>query len=691
MLLNHPPPYLDEAWGSWLWRLAQRNYVASPYELLPSTRSQTTVPYEPVAFRTLAELTNTSVETLHAHTPHQFAPLLQPLETSAAVLVLPTQQPLTLAPLHPNRDFFTSRFGWCPACLREARYVRLHWHVPLVVACVLHACWLLEACPVCTAPLREAEVLRGRCSHCGFVLEQAHSVPIPPDDVLLTLQREILAWLYHPEQSHLGLSHVPVGVLLRVLYGLRFAVQRAGDDWAFHHVPDGISVPQRDILKQRSLTVFERGCLYATAYRGLLDYPHGFYRFLDAYRTRPAPREKTGLRSEFGTLYISWFQRFWKHPAFDFIQQVFNDYLLEHLPVYQIVNTTRVRDYPELLDRVSYLDLKQTARYLEISVKGVYRLVEEGHLTAHRFPQDPLGVWFARAELEGCKERWNQHLPFLAVVQQLGLSKRLTLELLHAQLLHRVPAQAGLKQRGVFVERDSLQTFLNRLKMVTTVRPMSEQGIPLRLVCIRNGSVKMNLTRVLTRVLEGKLLAYHPNASRLPLTALWFAPQAVQDLAHNVKVESDWVTKEEARMYLGVGWRVMHFLLTRGWLRPVMSLGRKQFFSRQEVHSLHTTCIFTVEIQRTLGIPAAIIHSLVEQGIWFPKTERRTGEPYIFERLQFQHWQQTYIMLPELKQLAPDFAWIAERLRQAGIFPIVQAPLMYSRKEVMAALQPDEP
>ena len=92
-----------------------------------------------------------------------------------------------------------------------------------------------------------------------------------------------------------------------------------------------------------------------------------------------------------------------------------------------------------------------------------------------------------------------------------------------------------------------------------------------------------------------------------------------------------------------------------------------------------------------LGIPAISVHRLVEQGIWFPEMEHRPGEPYVFERLQFQHWQQTYIMLPELKQLAPDFAWTAERLRRAGIFPIVQAPLLYSRKEVMAALHPDEP
>lgn len=279
MLLNRPRPYPDEAFPSWLWRLAQRNYSASPQSLLrsllPLTHPQTYEPREPAMFRALVGLTNTSVETIHAHTLHRFAHLLNAPEEPATALDCSTEMPLTLAPLRPNRDFFTLRFGWCPACLSEARYVRLHWHVPLVVGCVLHACWLLEACPVCNARIGEAEVLRGRCTGCGLVLEQVRAVAIPPDDLLLRLQREILGWLYRREKSQLALLDVPVGVLLRVLYGLRFSTQRAGSDWNFQYVPVGVPAPRLDILEQRSLTVFERGCLYATAFRGLLDWPQG--------------------------------------------------------------------------------------------------------------------------------------------------------------------------------------------------------------------------------------------------------------------------------------------------------------------------------------------------------------------------------------------------------------------------------
>lgn len=695
MLLNRPRPYIDEAFTSWLWRLAQRNYTTSPKSLLRTALSlgqfQTREPREPAAFCALAELTHTSVETIHALTRHRFAHLLTAPEEQAAVLDYPTETALTLAPVRPNRDFFTSDFAWCPTCLSEARYVRLHWHVPVVVSCELHHCWLLEACPGCQARITEEDIMRGRCTECGLVLEQAQTISIPSNDLLLKLQRELVNWLYERKTLDLTLPNVLVGALLRVLYGLRFSVQRAGSTWNLHYTPVGASAPQVDILKQRTLSVFERGCLYAAAFRGLLDWPQGFYSFLDAYRARPAPREQTGLRSEFGTLYISWLQRSWKHSVFDFIQQAFNDYLVKHLPVYQIVNSTRVHDYPELLDRVRYLDLRRTVHYLGISVYSIYRLVEEGHLTTHRFREDISGVWLARDELERCKQTWEQHLPFISVVQQLGLSKRLTHELLYAQLLSRVPAQAGLKQQGIFVERDSLQALLDRLKTVTTIQPVSEQSIPLLLVCIRNGSVKMDLTHVLHRVLEGKLPAHHPNASLLPLTALWFAPQAVQQLAQSVKMESDWFTKEEVRAYLSVNWRVLYALLAKGVLYPVVTLGRKQFFSRQDVCSLHEAYMLTSEIQRILGIPAISIHRLVERGIWVPKTEHGRRAPYLFERSQFQQWQQSYIMLPELRQLAPDSVWRTEKLRQSGIIPVVRAPLVYSRKEVLAALQPDEP
>ncbi|MBK7919862.1 MAG: hypothetical protein IPJ94_27110 [Chloroflexi bacterium] len=109
----------------------------------------------------------------------------------------------------------------------------------------------------------------------------------------------------------------------------------------------------------------------------------------DAYRRRPAAKEESGLRREFGVLYISWMMRFLKHPAFDFIQNAFNDYLVDRVPVYQIMDSSRIRAYPDLVDRFDFLDRKRATAYLNICISSIHRLVAEKNLASHYFE----GIW----------------------------------------------------------------------------------------------------------------------------------------------------------------------------------------------------------------------------------------------------------------------------------------------------------
>lgn len=273
VLLNHPRPYLDETLTSWLWRLAQCNYIHSPALLLPHLQemSSYTTPvmphimhglHKPALFMALAEMTNTAVETIYQHTLHRFAHLLIPPTQEAVQLQVSSNTTLALLPNRLTKDFYTPRFAWCPACLGQARYVRLHWHIPLVTCCEIHHCWLLEACPTCQQ-LKETDILGGYCTSCHFRLDQAVSIPVPTGDGLLLMTSTVKSWLYkHTETLPVKVPDAPVAALLRVLQGLRYNVQRAGDSWDFHHIPPGIPIPALDILRQRYLSLFERGCLY---------------------------------------------------------------------------------------------------------------------------------------------------------------------------------------------------------------------------------------------------------------------------------------------------------------------------------------------------------------------------------------------------------------------------------------------
>jgi len=700
-VLNHSPPQPQETLKSWLWRLALTNYLDSPRPLLkilergvPDTvliwQQVNTRIREKRVFEALAEVTHTTARTVYDHTLHRFAHALVPPTRSLDWLHLSGDVSVALPPTKLYRDFHLPGPRWCPACLAETRAVRLHWHIPPVTCCVQHGCWLQEGCPFCAAAVSEEDLVLGQCMTCGRSLDRLEPVLMEVDDELFVWQKTLMAWLYQTETPALGLPSVPVNTQLTVLRGLRYAAQRAGNDWTFHARLSSVPPSDLYILKQLRLTVYESGSLYTTAFRGLLNWPHGFDAFLDAYRQRPEPSEPTGLRRELGTLYISWLSRFWKHSAFAFVQAAFNEYLLEHMPPFKVIYSTRTRDYPELLERVSHLDMNRTRLYLKSSVLSIHRLVDEGHLTVHRFEDNADGVWFARQQLDELIERWQQHLPFLDVVEQLAISKRLVKELLDARLLQTVPASAGWKRTGIYVYKDSLHAFLDRLRARTAIQPQPPtEHMLLRDVCIlHGGSVQLNLVELLQRVLNGQIAAYHASETLLPLGDMWFLAADIVPLDEHVKTEQRWLNKGEVRAYLRISIPQLHQLIDCDLLIPQKQFGPKQFFAKSNVASVAERFVFMLEAHERLEIAYVSISRLIQHGLLhalpYPICPGRRC--YIFDCKAFDEWQQQYILLPEMTRSATDLEALLADLRSAHIQPVVAAPAVYHRKEVMPYL-----
>lgn len=702
-LQNRPPPYAQETLTSWLWRLALANHLPSPALLLLHLR-QAVSPQTPTVrhillnlretalFVALGELTGTSAPTIYTHTLHRFAHVLTLPDQPDEWLQLTADETVRLLPPRMNCDGYTPHFAWCPTCLAEARYVRLYWHLPFVTYCTAHRCWLRDACPGCQGKLTEQDILDGYCGHCGFCLDTASAIPVPEDDLLFRLQTTLMNWLYQTPPPDPGFPDAPVPVLLRILQGLRYAAQRAGNAWAFHHIPPNIPRPDLDILAHRKLTLHERGSLYSTAFRGLVDWPHGFHAFLDAYRQRPAPRERTGLRREFGTLYISWINRFWKQPVFDRVQHAFNDYLVEQIPVYQIVYSSRIQDYPQLLDRMGYLDLRRARKYLQSSVLSIYRLVNECHLTIQRFEGDADGVWLARQQLDELQQRWQHYLPFAEVAQRLGVSKRLVHELMATQLLQMVPASAGLKRQGSYIYEDSLHSLLQSLKLHTTIQaqPPSEHVL-LRDVCIRHGgSVSLNLVQLLRRIQAGQLAAYHADETLLPLGEMWFRVEDIDNLSETVKTEQDWINLTETQACLGVGRRVFGHLTETGLLQPQQQFGRKQFYRTTDVLALRDRWLTSAQAALLLHIPLGYMTGLAQRGNLKPISGPGVNQHghYLFDRLDVLKWQTRYVIYHEMKELTPDIDALMRLLKGRGIRSVAAGrPRVYSRREVMDSIE----
>jgi hypothetical protein len=691
-LLNHPPAYPEEALPGWLWRLALANHITTPSAILRLLTPKITpqAPFmqqtlanlrDPNLFQALGNLTHTSAQTIYQLTLHRFAHLLTLPNQASERLSLTDGRTLKLLPQQTLSDFYTQRPAWCPLCLFEFPCVRLHWHIPFLTCCTRHRCWLFDTCPVCQQSLSERHIVTRRCEYCGFRLETAAVTAVPEDDLLFSWQVTLVGWLHEIPTPGLGLPNVPVNVLLRTIHGLRFVAQRVGQDWPFHYIPPHIPRPNLDIRERRALTRIERGSLYTTAFSCLIDWPHRFYAFLEAYRQRSTPERLTGLRGEFGSLYGSWMERSWQDPAFDFIRTAFDEYLLTY--------SQRVQDYPHLSLREDYFSFHETCQHLQVSAHTVNRLTGEGYLPRHTFKNDGGFVWFKRHDVEALQHRWTQYIPFRDVVCQLGISKHLARELITAQLLRVVPADTGVHQDQTYLYQDSLSFLLDDLKPYTTIQThRPPDHILLVDILNRRTSVKLNFGQLLRRIQAGKLPAYHRRASLLPLAEMWLMRADVENLSQAVKGENDWMTLTEVRSYLGFGRRGFAQFSTLELLQPQHQSGRKHLYSASQVLAFRDQYINASQVGRLLDMSAAHISELVKSGYLKPASGPGLDQfaCYLFNREYVLQWKAQYIMYREINGLVPDGNAFMKLLKKRGIRSVMGPPHVYARGAVMNVL-----
>jgi len=716
-LVHHPKPCPGESIISYLERLVRVNRYDPPHLLTGWLRtdeagksvSLSQALYLPTFYQRLADLSGQSQTNLLALTIHRYAPVLLPPTVSTTELVLADQ----VIPVFPSRNRQHLRPDkasvFCPACLQEKGYHRLAWQVTAVNACPQHARWLVDRCPQCSSPLSVRAIVAGHCARCACDLCQPDIASPVVDDLVLQSQRCLYAWLEgHPAPPELQLPAASGQVLFRVLDGLRLVTQLAHTDWAFAPAPQVRQLLPTNCRKR--LTPFQAGVLYATALRGLKDWPDGFFSFLDAYRQRT---NKHGLHS-LGNLYTTWLGNHWQHAAFDFVQVAFEDYLTSHFPpVRSIMSSRRYKEQPEFADRFAYIDVRNAAHFLGVSPPKINRLIRDGFLDI--YPEHDLrrpGYFLHRSQLESLRNKLktveNQNAAqkrptssFLDVPGNLLLKGKaaaylgIPLPQLNDLLAHGLLCATGRRRRAdmllEYLTQDDLNRFLDGLKAHVSAQPLPEQGaVVLPKAAILNGKVGMGLSAFIERVLAGKLAAYHPSPDLRPLTAIWFESNSVLSLTQQVKDENDWVSFLDTVALLGITRTVLHHWMDNGLLVPVASFARAQYFPRTAVLDLSDRCLTSDEAALMLHSNRSHLHIWAQAGYLQPLSGPGTGIPghYIFDRLNVEDWRQAFASVAETGQLLQTTALQLRHWSRDGkltrLSPGPRKPAFYRRDQVVA-------
>jgi hypothetical protein len=631
--------------------------VLGPQRTPDRLRDRPGHPARAETFRRLAALTGASIADVYAATTHRFAPTLTPPEQTAPTLMLPDGVVVPLLGMGSMQKRLRppDAGAFCPRCLAEAACHRLIWTPQATAACLRHRCLLVDRCQRCAATLAMPAIVAATCASCGADLTSCSGASVAADRFGLFAQRVVQTWLLGESPTgdpRFPLPDLPITVAYRAVDGLRLLAQGAGPGWSHLHQPWTETGPETAGASSGfALTPEQAYALYATALKALLDWPQGFYDFLDAYTERESTTDPpaVGLAPRLGSLYSAWLGYRWRHRSFGFLHDAFDQYLLDRYGrVHAISQLSRCRRDPDLIARLPYPNLRQAARLIGTNVAMVKRLLQGGHLTPYAAVDSGRArppTLLSRAEVLAWREAWSDQPTLVEAAAILGVSYWVVTDLIACGFLPP-PHQFADDRPGWRFNRATIVAAHARVAAKVTPVPVgipteSDASLTLAGVARVLGVLGLNAAAVLAQVAEGRLPAYHPATAPVRLGDLRFAPADVQGYAARVKAEHDWLDRVETARRLGVTELALQRLVTRGLLKPVPINSHAQFFERGTVEQFRGEHVASQEAAALLGVGPDVIQRWTRHGrltaVSGPGVD--DAHAYLFERSVLVQWR----------------------------------------------------
>ena len=716
-LLSHPPLEPGESLPSLLARIAKSNNYEPRSILFTVIRDVAKVEYihrlsrlsQVSQFECLGALTKVTPYELYKSTDHHFAHILTPPEHKIEYIEL---TPSLSVPLLPNgtarkqiRSEYASQF--CPLCLKAAAYHRLIW-LPIASAiCLEHKCLLVTSCPKCGKQTRIQDIIEVCCSGCRTDLTEIQAISLENDWFGFLTQSLIQSWLMGVFSPISISNHLPQQMprdLYRVIEGLRLSIIQVTQDWPLLHQ---VNTQQHTLrllpdTKAATLTPYQSYCLYATACKGIIDWPNGFYQFLTAYRDIEGRREvrkppiHNGIGDKLGDLYLYWLNKRWKQPTLDFVQEAFHQYLLNHQTTFpSITLLTRYKEVQQLNQNFGYMSLSKAAALLSVSPDKLRPMIKSGSLKTYSKKDKGSILLIRREDVMELSEKWKQGLNLKEVMEWLGLSDVVVVKLVQAGLLDVSPRTS--QDASWIFSPLAVTEFQERVLGRVYSNTVEKNGYKEAMLTLRQASILLKsrlgaglgeIVFVLREVAEGRLRAYLPQDQTHSLRTLLFSRTDVDQYVEAVKAEKRWIGRKEVASIFKIHAATVQDWIKAGLISPVISGSHEHYFDRQIIENLKSDLVRNTEASEILGVHTQAVNALVRQGrIEAIRGPGIDGYPhYIFSRKSLLKWRNARLPLREVSQLLHiDERQIVIWVRQGKMPPPEddqQKPLFFSRQSL---------
>lgn len=708
-LIYHPPLLPGESLPSLLARLAKFNDYEPRGILFTTIRELEKVnrirgsekanytirlgcPSQTSLFECISALTNISPYGLYRATAHCFTHILTPPEIEIKYLELASN--LSVSLLSQNIASKQIRPGYagqfCPLCLKISAYHRLIWLPIASAACLEHRCLLVNLCPKCGKQIRIQDIIEASCPSCKINLTEVQVTSLKDDSFGLFTQRLIQSWLMEdisPIVTTYSLPQQAPRCLYRIIDGMRFSLAYVTPDWPLlHH----INIHQNSFTllhdsKKRMITPYQSYNFYATACKGIINWPNGFYQFLTAYRNHEKISRhgdsiiSNGFRGDLGNLYTNWLTERWKLPALEFVQEAFNWYLIENQTLISPgFLLTRFKDIPQFRDNLCYISMKTATKLLDVSYKKLRFMIQSGLLKSYNEKGKLRTVLMKREEVEALHEKLKQAIGPKEVMKWLGLSNRkIARKLVEVRLLVALqkPTNGYKWMFSPLAVTECLERILCKVQKYTNKNNISEEKMLSLEETSHYLSSKLPLASmafILQKVAEGKLRAYIPSHQKLLLGNLLFSRNDVDTYVEAVKAEKGWIERDEVIRILEITDEFVAALMRISLVSPSAILAMRHYFDKQAIEKLKLDIIQCAEASKILGVRTKAVCDLVCQG----RIEAIRGPSidgfrhYIFSRESLLKWKSTRITLNEVTPMLHTNKWQVMQWVKHGKIPL---------------------
>jgi hypothetical protein len=371
--------YVDEALYSFLVRLARANMYRPPALLLSyiqrvlrteGVRDSIWRPTHPRTHELLATLTRSDVPEILASLPPSYVAVRS-----------------------------TENVVFCPYCLREAHYYRVHWMSTMSTICLIHQCWLIDRCIGCQKEIAINALMAGQCPECAMYFANTPTLVLEESPMSVQTQHLIHGWMGH--QSFVNADHrFPVDCP-QMLYEVASHVQhvigkitatRIGQGWWYL---DGMTRGQYDIQRLGlgvSPHLYATNDAIATSVNILMNWPEEFHRFLTAltllaWDAEWSSRDDTQVARLFDRLRDVVFSYPWMGKAYRayFTQHNTRSLLLQGLLRHRVTDDFRIAS--------AAIPAKCATTLLDVSASTFDEILQRGVLRTWLGPPHPCVVF----------------------------------------------------------------------------------------------------------------------------------------------------------------------------------------------------------------------------------------------------------------------------------------------------------